>query len=147
MLIRGRVSYTSPIPPFNVVSVESSTSYSEQGHTDERRDDMDFSHSSIRFCALIMVWSLGSGTSLDVVAAAIQILEIYFVHINWNKAGASDQAGPKSVAGDGWNKGGDQNSSWNSPGNFGGGRGFGRGRGRGRGRESGDFNGRNDQGN
>jgi hypothetical protein len=29
------VSYTYPIPPFNVVSVESSTSYSEQGHTDE----------------------------------------------------------------------------------------------------------------
>ncbi|AQK87069.1 Protein RNA-directed DNA methylation 3 [Zea mays] len=66
---------------------------------------------------------------------------------NWNKAGASDQAGPKSFGGDGWNKGGDQNSSWNSPGNFGGGRGFGRGRGRVRGRESGDFNGRNDQGN
>ncbi|ONM62998.1 hypothetical protein ZEAMMB73_Zm00001d000370 [Zea mays] len=110
--------------PFNVVSAESSTSYSEQGHTDERRDDMDFSHSSIRFCALIMVWSLriwqssqclnceilksmiiyvssgeregvpqghevrlpsrcgrsprgpGSGTSLDAVAAAIQILEL-----------------------------------------------------------------------
>jgi hypothetical protein len=74
-------------------------------------------------------------------------MKIYFVHINWNKAGASDQAGPKSFGGDGWNKGGDQNSSWNSPGNFGGGRGFGRGRGRGRGRESGDFNGRNDQGN
>uniref|UniRef100_A0A804N200 Uncharacterized protein n=1 Tax=Zea mays TaxID=4577 RepID=A0A804N200_MAIZE len=55
MLIRGRVSYTSPIPPFNVVSVESSTSYSEQGHTDERRDDMDFSHSSIR--AVAQAWT------------------------------------------------------------------------------------------
>jgi transcription elongation factor SPT5 len=69
---------------------------------------------------------------------------------NWNKAGASDQAGdsnwdkPKSFGGDGWNKGDDQNSSWNRPGNFGG-RGFGRGRGRDRGQESGDFNVRNDQ--
>lgn len=74
---------------------------------------------------------------------------------NWNKAGASNQAGhsnwdkPKSFGGDGsssWNKGDDQNSSWNRPGNFGGGCGFGRGRGRGRGQESGDFNGRDDQG-
>ncbi|AQL09228.1 Phosphoinositide phosphatase SAC2 [Zea mays] len=30
----------------DVVSVESSTSYSEQGHTDEGRDDMDLSRSS-----------------------------------------------------------------------------------------------------
>ncbi|AQL09238.1 Phosphoinositide phosphatase SAC2 [Zea mays] len=32
--------------PMDVVSVESSTSYSEQGHTDEGRDDMDLSRSS-----------------------------------------------------------------------------------------------------
>ncbi|AQK94713.1 Protein RNA-directed DNA methylation 3 [Zea mays] len=71
---------------------------------------------------------------------------------NWNKTGASDQAGynnwdkPKSFGGNGWNKGDDQNSSWNRPENFGGGRGFGRGQGRGRGQQSGYFNGRNDQG-